>query len=126
MRHDELAELARAARERHGRVTGASLRAEALDTNLAAEMAAEQAGVLVRLGRRLDAALTLLADLQSEASSCPPERRRRLVEAHDRARDELLEARWELKVVREAIGMRGTHADLDLFWPVPPKLSRPA
>ncbi|MEQ1501210.1 MAG: hypothetical protein ABMB14_03225 [Myxococcota bacterium] len=115
----ELVERVQAVRERTGKVTAAGLREQALD-DLGAELANEQAGTLSRLGMRLDDAKRRLEAIDA-GWDAPDADREALVAAHDRARKDLVDARWELTVVREAMGWRGGHRDLDLFWRIPPR-----
>jgi hypothetical protein len=112
--------VVRAARERAGVVTSDSLREATLDTGLAAELLAERAATLSRLGNRLDAAVARLAALREQAKALTDVDPLR--EADAAARRELGEARWELQVVKEAMGLRGVRAELDRHWPLPPPL----
>lgn len=83
---------------------------------LTAEIAVEKATTLARLGSRLDAVVLRLRALRDAADG---EERR---EADRDARVELRELRWEMTVVKEAMGLRGVRAEVDKFWPVPPPL----
>ena len=110
-----------AARERTGVVTAASLRETSIEATLAADLLAEQATTLARLGNRLDLALVRLVEL-AEAAERPGADRPALAAAHRVARTELTQLRWELLVVKEAMGLRGARAEIDRQWPVPPAL----
>lgn len=121
MNLDQWMEIARAVRGRGGAVTPSSLRSAALDSGLVAELLAEQAATLARLGAALDRAMARLVALR-EAAQQPSCDRRALI-AEDRvARAELLRYRWELQVVKEAMGLRSVRAEIDRHWPVPPAL----
>jgi hypothetical protein len=118
---DEWIQIARAVRAQGGAVTPSAVREAALDSGLAAELLAEQAATLSRLGAGLDRASARLAGLRSAAED--PDADRVALQAQDRdARSELLRLRWELTVVKEAMGVRGVRAELDRYWPVPPPL----
>lgn len=113
---ETIRKIAEAARASGGAVTTASIRETAIDNTLAAELAAEQATTLSRLGRALDAAVSSLAEMaQLHASTgehdAPKERS---------LREELRRLRWEMQVVREAMGLRGVRAEIERCWPVPP------
>lgn len=86
-----------------------------------AEIGAERAETMARLGRRLEAATARIAAVRADPSLSPAARR----EADDRARAELRTARWELLVVKEAAGLRGVRAELERDWPIPPPLPDP-
>lgn len=119
MDRDDLLQRVRAARARTGKIL--ALRDQA-DDQLGADLAAEQATTLTRLGHRLDLALAALGDLEARAVEVHGEARVTLVTEHGRVRAELLEARWEMIVVREAMGLSGVRRDVDETWPVPPPL----
>lgn len=80
------------------------------------EIGAERAETLSRLGRRLESAVAAIDALRTR----PPGPARH--EADRAARAEFRTARWELLVVKEAMGLRGVRAELDRDWPWPPAL----
>jgi hypothetical protein len=113
--------IAAAAREKGGAVTATTLRESAIDGSLAAELALEQMTTLSRLGNGMDAALAKLSELAVRLQQ--PEADRAQIAAEEQvARTELLRLRWEMQVVREAMGLRGVRAEIDRTWPVPPRL----
>lgn len=112
--------IAETARATSGVVTSRSLREASVEASLAADLISEQATTLSRLGQRLDAACaTLAAMAETHTVSGPIDADRERV-----ARDELRRLRWEMQVVREAMGLRGVRAEIDRYWPVPPRLCR--
>lgn len=120
MKVEEWLEVAKGVRARGGAVTPSAIRQEVIDTGFAAEVLAEQAATLSRLGNALDRAVLRLAEIRAarEAGAA----RESLLEEDRAARAELHRLRWEMTVVKEAIGTRGIRADLDRCWPVPPPL----
>lgn len=122
MNLEQLMEVARSVRARGGVVTPSTLRSEALDSGLAAELLAEQAATLARLGGALDRAVLRLRAVR-EAAARGDRDRRALLEEDRAARADLLRYRWELTVVKEAMGLRAVRAEIDRHWPVPPPLA---
>jgi septation ring formation regulator EzrA len=118
---DQWMEVARAVRARGGTITPTTIREAALDTGLAAELLAEQAATLSRLGQALDQVMLRLAALRVEHEAGQGDLAR-LIDADREARAELLRLRWELTVVKEAMGLRGIRAELDRYWPVPRRI----
>ena len=96
--------MVRAARDTHGRVTPATLRQEVLDGGLAAELLAEQATTLAQLGRRLDEAVSLLAQIRQRAEATEEADHEMLLAEDAEGRATLHRLRWELQVVKEAMG----------------------
>jgi hypothetical protein len=113
--------IAVAAREKGGVVTATTLRESALDSSLAAELALEQATTLSRLGNGLEEASAKLSELARRLQQ-PEADRAQIAREEQTARAELLRLRWEMQVVREAMGLRGVRAEIDRNWPVPPRL----
>ncbi|MEQ1571444.1 MAG: hypothetical protein ABMA64_37805 [Myxococcota bacterium] len=105
MNLDELLSWSRQAREKYGTVTVGSLQQVTLG-DIAAELATEQATTLGTLGARLDRAVAELAAAEGD-----PER-------HARACAAFETARWEMLVVKEAMGLRGVRAQLDRDYPL--------
>ena len=118
---DTLRKIASAAREKSGVVTAQSLRQETIDGSLAAELVAEQATTLSRLGEGLNEALAVLTRLREQVGLPGADREALLAEDKEvRARFHRL--RWEMQVVKEAMGLRGVRAEIDRCWPIPPHL----
>ena len=88
--------------------------------DLLAEVAVERATTLAQLGRRLDATIARLRAIETDPMTWEDR-----VAAHRAARAELGELRWEMTVVKEAMGVKGVRADLDRFWPMPRPLHDP-
>jgi len=86
---------------------------------LQAELDRERAGALGRAGRKLDAAMAALADaeaalhIDTDAAWA----------AYEHARQAATRSRWEMRVHREAVGLR-SHGVLDELWPLPPRRRR--
>lgn len=118
---DTLRKIASAAREKSGVVTAQTIRQEAIDGSLAAELMAEQATTLSRLGQGMDEALAVLARLQQQAK-LPGADREALLAEDKEARARFHRLRWEMLVVREAMGLSGVRAEIDRCWPIPPHL----
>lgn len=86
------------------------------DGGLGVELTTERASSLGRAGRKLDesmarctAALAALDEAPSQDAA---------LEAFRRAREDALEARWEMIVVRECLGL-WPHHDVDAHWRIP-------
>jgi hypothetical protein len=118
---EDLRKIAASAREKGGVVTVTSLRESAIDGSLAAELAMEQVTTLSRLGNGLEEATAKLAELALRLQQ-PGADRAQIAAEEQAARAELLRLRWEMQVVREAMGLRGVRAEIDRNWPVPPRL----
>jgi hypothetical protein len=88
---------------------------------LEAELAAEHASVLGRIGRRLEACLADLEQLRQDVLGARGAARAELVAQHGRLRREAKRLRWYLLVQREALGFR-RNADLGVYYPIPAAL----
>lgn len=85
------------------------------------EIMQEMASSLARAGEKVDhalLALELLGHKVDEATDTAA--RAKFVEAFNSQREVALKALWELKVHREALGLRQHHA-LAQMYPIPPK-----
>ena len=89
--------------------------------HLLRELNEERAAALSRIARRLDALLTGLRELRTQAEQTGEEGRAGLRARYDVLREQALEYRWYLEVQRESIGIR-SHALLDELYPVPGEL----
>jgi hypothetical protein len=105
---DEIRRRARtAARSHAGRPGAAGAVASSAFDALRAELDRERAGALGRAGQKLADAIAAV-----RAATDPTE----YESLHESAR----RARWELEVVREAVGLRH-HGVLDELYPMPPR-----
>jgi len=88
---------------------------------LETEIVGEIAAALGRAGEKVDYALLRLevASREIEEASTPRDRRKQIAD-FNRLRDEALAARLELRIHREAIGIRRNHL-LDATYPIPPR-----
>ena len=85
------------------------------------EIVREMATALGRAGEKVDWALLRLDVLDREvARSNEPVERRRLIEQWNRMREEAIRARHELRIHREAVGMR-RNRELEILYPIPPR-----
>lgn len=85
------------------------------------EIVQEMASSLARAGDKVDHALLLLEVLGHEVDSAPdPATRAQKVAKFNEQREVAMKALWELKVHREAIGLRQHHAIAQMY-PIPPK-----
>ncbi|MEN0068144.1 MAG: hypothetical protein AAGA48_38825 [Myxococcota bacterium] len=97
-----------------------SIREVALDAVLAHDLKGEQATSLGRVGRRIEVAIQeMRACAQAWATSA--ENRDQHALSFEEARKTALQAKWELKVQREALGI-ADHSILDQIYPIPQKL----
>lgn len=109
-------------RHRTGSGTHAKARREvALDETLAHELRQEQATSLARVGRRIEQSIDELIDLATAWRTAPPAQREDLAQTFAETRRRALQARWELMVQREAIGLVD-HAILERLYPIPQTL----
>jgi hypothetical protein len=90
--------------------------------SLEKEIIREMAAALGRAEDKLDAALLRLelAGRACAAATGPDDRRRRAMEFNARRR-EALEARWELAIQREAVGLRRNEV-VEGLYPIPPRV----
>lgn len=94
----------------------------AAQEELEKEIMREMAEALGRSGEKVDVALLKLELAARDlASARDDEERFRLVAAFNARREEALTARHELRIHREAIGIRRNDT-LDTEYPIPPKL----
>ncbi len=84
------------------------------------ELVQEMASALGRASEKVDHALLALEVLGLAVDQAEPATRAARVAAFNAQREVALKALWELKVHREALGMRHHHA-LAQFYPVPPR-----
>ncbi|MDG2303151.1 MAG: hypothetical protein P8R42_00630 [Candidatus Binatia bacterium] len=87
------------------------------------EIVQEMASALGRSGDKVDLALLRL-DVVARAidnAQAPAERRKR-VSDWNAAREEAIEARYELRIHREAVGIRSNRV-LESIYPIPPRRS---
>jgi hypothetical protein len=85
------------------------------------EILQEMASSLARAGEKVDHALLELELLgQKVDAATTSQARARLVDEFNEKREHALKMLWELKVHREAIGLRLHHA-LAQMYPIPPK-----
>jgi hypothetical protein len=86
------------------------------------EVRSEQANALGRVGRRLEGFLEELEEIERALRSRTGADRLPLLSLHAEARKQATQYRWYLEVQREAMGLR-QHADLELYYPVPPAIN---
>lgn len=93
----------------------------AAQEQLEKEIIREMAAALGRSGEKVDVALLHL-DLAARAlaAATDADERARLVDAFNARRDEALKARHELRIHREAVGIRRNEM-LDREYPIPPR-----
>ena len=104
---DEIRRRAReAARSSAGMPRAASAIAEAAFQGLLTELDRERAGALGRAGQKLTDAIAALGAAPDQV-------------AYEHLHDAARRARWELEVMREAVGLRH-HGVLDELYPMPP------
>lgn len=85
------------------------------------EILQEMASSLARAGDKVDHALLLLEAIGHEVDTAPdPATRSKHVTRFNEQREVAAKALWELKVHREAIGLRQHHAIAQMY-PIPPK-----
>ena len=94
----------------------------AAQEQLEKEIVREMAEALGRSGEKVDVALLRL-DVAGRAlaAAVDPAARARLADAYSARRDEALRARHELRIHREAVGIRRNET-LDREYPIPPKM----
>ncbi len=120
---DQWRGLVKAARNARGGSLGKRMRGAAIEETLAAELLAEQAVSLARVGRRLQQACDRAGELcESLLVASDARERATLAEAYRQARGQAKQVRWEIIVQREAIGLQNHH-DLDEIYPMPPTLA---
>jgi len=85
------------------------------------ELLREAAASLGRQGARVERALATLRELEREFANEPSEA---LVERHQAERAEAERALWNLRIQREALGLR-SHRELERRYPLPGKLRSP-
>jgi hypothetical protein len=88
---------------------------------LEVEIAQEMASALGRAGEKVDIAIV---ELEALGRACDratdPEARAKAVAAFNKKREHAQHVLWELRVHREALGLRN-HAQLARFYVIPPK-----
>jgi hypothetical protein len=93
----------------------------AAQEQLEKEIIREMAAALGRSGEKVDVALLRLElAARALAAARDPEERARLVGAFNARRDDALKARHELRIHREAVGIRRNEM-LDREYPIPPR-----
>lgn len=94
----------------------------AAQEELEKEIMREMAAALGRSGEKVDVALLRLELAgRALAAARDDDERTRLVAAFNARRDEALKARHELRIHREAVGIRRNDT-LDTEYPIPPKM----
>jgi hypothetical protein len=93
--------------------------AEAAFEGLQVELNRERANALERAGRKLADAIAAATAFRAALEPSPTARER---ERYSILRANAATARWELEVLREALGIRH-HGDLDALYPPPPALA---
>ncbi len=100
----------------------------AAQEELEKEIIREMAAALGRAGEKVDYALLrlelagkALAAATASTAVTDPEERARLVAAFNALRAEAIDARLELRIHREAVGIR-RNDDLDREYPIPPRV----
>lgn len=93
----------------------------AAQEQLEKEIVREMAEALGRAGEKVDVALLRLDLAGRTLAAADPAERDRLVDAYNARRDEALRARHELRIHREAVGIRRNEM-LDREYPIPPKM----
>ncbi len=88
------------------------------DGGLGVELSTERASALGRAGRKLDDTVATCAASLVALEAAPPNHRAAALAAFRQARELALEARWEMVVVRECIGL-WPHHDVDAHWRIP-------
>lgn len=88
---------------------------------LEVEIAQEMANALGRAGQKVDIAIVELEALGRACDAATdPESRKKAIEKYNAKRAHAEHVLWELRVHREALGMRN-HAQLARFYVIPPK-----
>lgn len=85
------------------------------------EIVQEMASALGRAGDKVDYALLRLDLVSQGIDEAPnPQERRRKIARWNELREEAIEARYELRIHREAVGIR-QNAVLEALYPIPPR-----
>ena len=95
-------------------------RAQSGHAHVLRELNEERAAALDRIARRLDALLTGLRELRTQAEQTGGDGQAELWARYEVQREQALKYRWYLEVQRESIGIR-SHRLLDELYPVPGK-----
>ncbi|MBX2797254.1 MAG: hypothetical protein KTR31_06300 [Myxococcales bacterium] len=116
----DLQRLMARARATKGASTERVMRESMLDDVLGAELLAEQAVSLGRAGRRLMERCTAARELAEQLrDSVDGPEREALLQRYADAYRAVRQARWELVVQREAMGLRNAARELDELYPMP-------
>jgi hypothetical protein len=88
------------------------------DGGIGAELVTERASSLGRAGRKLDAAIATCRAALVVLEQAPAASRAEALDTYRRAHEEAHEARWEMIVIRECLGL-WPHTDVDAHWQIP-------